>query len=125
MSTLDQSPDESATPGSVRNLVKVAKMDTLTSAQTLTSADPKQNRHDIQNHVVTPTILRYRRDGGFSKIALAALLLAFTITASAQSQQVTAANVSANNPPHGEVAADAGIETQPATTASNSAVNQP
>jgi hypothetical protein len=100
-------------------------MDTLTSAQTLTSADPKQNRHDIQNHVVTPGILRSRRDGCFSKIALAAVLLALTITASAQSQQVTAANVSANNPPHSEVSADAGIETQPATPASNSAANQP
>ena len=82
-------------------------MDTLTSAQTLTFADLKQNRHDIR------------------RIALTAVLFAFTIPAFAQSQQVSAADISVNKQPDSEVADYAGTEKQPGTAARNNMPNQP
>src|ERR1700745_3954124 len=41
--------------------VRILKMETLTSQQTLTTADLRQNLSDIQDNVVAPILMRYGR----------------------------------------------------------------
>ena len=80
-------------------------MQTLTSAQSLTPADPEANLKHIQPNIVGPILMPCRLAIALRSTVLTSVLLAFGISGFAQSQQISAENLSSGNQPEAEAAA--------------------
>src|SRR5215467_428757 len=104
-------------------IARIATMPNVISEQNFTFAQLKHNLPDIQDNLAAPILKRWGRHIFLRNIALTGVLLAFAIGVFAQTQQVSAASTSLDQPDKqaGRVAV---VETQAAAAASNNAQDQ-